>query len=206
MKRLTFLILGTLLASNASADGWRADRNQFRVFEEIKAAYQVSHNKRHADKQNVDKRYTNQRHDSKQNHGKNRSDGNRGRYSYDQNHNRGDRTDNRHGEQHQSRHWQTVSAFRGRSGKVVTRQFRVGEMVNALSIESTKRGMVIHQAHALLGNGRWVRLEGLEGHIRDGERARHRLHNSRFVRRVELEVGPGRYKRGYGQLQVSSAR
>ncbi|MFT5929291.1 MAG: hypothetical protein ACI805_002423 [Candidatus Azotimanducaceae bacterium] len=222
MKRLTFLIIGTLLAANASADGWHADRNNFRVIEEIETAHQISHNKHK-------KRHVDKRHDSKQHPGKNRFEDNRGhdrrtqynnerphndhrshnkggRYSDDQNHKYRDRTDNRHGQQQRNRNWQTVSNFRGRSGKVVTRQFRVGEKVNALSIEGTKRGMVIRRAHALLGTGRWVRLEGLEGHITNGERARHRLHNSRFVRRVELEIGPGRYKRGYGKLQVSSAR
>lgn len=237
MKRLTFLIVGTLLASTASAEGWRADRNQFRVFEEIKTAHQTSHNqhkqrqidnkqqekKKRVDKPQVSKKHVDKRHVSKQHQNSNRSKHNRNhvsrdrhnaernhhnrsRYSYSQSHNRRDQHSNRGGQQHQSRKWQTVSAFRGRSGKVVTREFRVGEKVNALSIQGTKRAMVIRRAHALMGNGRWVRLGGLEGHIANGERAKHRLHNSRFVRRVELEVAPGRYKRAYGNLQVSSAR
>lgn len=106
---------------------------------------------------------------------------------------------------HKPRRWEKVSAFRGRSGKDVTRYINVNDRVKALSIQGTKRAMYIRKAHALMGNGRWVRVRGLEGYVAYGERIKHRLRKDRFVKQVVLEVEPARYKRGYAELLVRPA-
>lgn len=104
-----------------------------------------------------------------------------------------------------AKRWQSVTAFRGRSGRDVTRHLNVQERVKALSIQATKRGMYIRRAHALLGNGRWIRVEGLEGHVNLGERVNHRLSRDRYVKQVVLDIEPSRSKRGYAELLVRPA-
>jgi hypothetical protein len=104
------------------------------------------------------------------------------------------------------RKWQTVSSFRGRSGIEVTRSIPVHEKVKALSIQGTKRGMIVRRAYAVMGNGRWVRLHGLEGRILRGDQVRQRLNHPRHVRRVVLDIAPSRFKRGSGELKVRTAR
>ena len=126
----------------------------------------------------------------------------RGHANYDDRRNDGHR-DKRHA--HRQNRWETVDSFRGRSGKLVTRQINVDERVQELSLQGTKRGMVVRRAHALMGNGRWVRIEGLEGHLRHGEQVKHRLRKPRHVQKVVLEIAPERYKRGYADLRIKSA-
>lgn len=103
------------------------------------------------------------------------------------------------------RAWQTIAPFRGRTGKDVTRYLGVEDRVQALSIQGTKRAMYIRKAYALMGNGRWVRLRGLEGYVGHGEIVRHRLKNARYVQHVALDIEPARHKRGYAKLMVRPA-
>ncbi len=119
----------------------------------------------------------------------------------------GYRDDHRHHQQHdyKPRRWQAVSAFRGRTGKDVTRYIGVEDRVQALSIAGTKRAMYIRRAYALMGNGKWIRIQGLEGYVSRGETVRHRLRHPRYVRQIALDIEPARYKRGYAELRVRPA-
>lgn len=117
------------------------------------------------------------------------------------------KSDKRHHRDHsyRPRPWQVVSAFRGRTGKDVTRYIGVDDRVHALSVTGLKRAMYIRRAYALLGNGEWIRIRGLEGYVNHGESVRHRLRHARYVRQVALDIEPARHKRGYAELKVRPA-
>jgi hypothetical protein len=214
MKTLNIVLLGTLLASsfavNAAAENRHSDRVQYRIYDEHVSKHQkrINHNKQnHQNRQkghdqSHEQRYSNgssngssNKHSNK--HSKGHSDYDDRRYDGHQ--------DNRHNQAHSRGRWETVGSIRGRSGELVTRQINVDERVQALSLQGTKRGMVVRRAHALLGNGRWVRVEGLEGHLRHGEQSQHRLHRASHVQKVVLDIAPDRYKRGYADLHIKTA-
>ena len=98
--------------------------------------------------------------------------------------------------------WQFVSDFRSRKGKDVDRTINVNERVIALELEGRKRDLIIDRAYAELGNGRVIRLHGLEGYLEKGDHLRHRLNNARFVERVVFEINATGYKRGYARLSI----
>lgn len=209
MKTLNILLLGTLLASsfavNAAAENRHSDRFQYRIYDEYVSKYleRINHKKQnHRNRQKShDKSYSNgyrNKHANK--HAKGHYDYDNRRYDGHQ-----DNRHNRHNQAHNRSRWETVGSIRGRSGKHVTRDINVDERVQALSLQGTKRGMVVRRAHALLGNGRWVRVEGLEGHLRHGEQSKHRLHRARYVQKVVLDIAPDRYKRGYADLRIKPA-
>lgn len=131
-----------------------------------------------------------------------------GRYDHRKSYKRDHHHNNRYSDHHKYNpaRWQPVQSFRGRSGRDVTRYISVQDKVDALSIQGIKRSLYIREAYALMGNGRWVRVKGLEGYVGRGERLRHRLRNSRYVQKVVLDIEPGRYKRGYAELFVRPAR
>ena len=218
-KSPILFIVATLLTAQASAEGVRGDLSHHRLFDDLRVELQKSHakqNKRQVDQQRtnkptvsklvVNKQVVNKRVVKKQVVNKRvvSKAHNKGQSSYNSSYS--SQHKNKHtNKNYGTKRWETVSAFRGRSGKVVTRQIQVGEEVRALSIAGTKRGMVVRRAKALLGNGRWIRLEGLEGHVTHGEQVSHRLHNPRHIRRVLLDIAPDRDKRGYGELQIKPA-
>lgn len=222
MKTLNIVLLGTFLAStfavNAAADNRHGDRFQFRIYDEHVSKHQKRINHKKQNHQNRQKTHDKHHNKSYSNsHGKKHSNKHSNRHSnqhskgyskrhsgYDDRHYDGHQ-DNRHNKARNRGRWETVGSFRGRSGKHVTRQINVDERVQALSLQGTKRGMVVRRAHALLGNGRWVRVEGLEGHLRYGEQSKHRLHKARHVQKVVLDIAPDRYKRGYADLRIKSA-
>ncbi|MFT4797685.1 MAG: hypothetical protein ACJAYE_002887 [Candidatus Azotimanducaceae bacterium] len=228
MKTLNIVLLGTFLASsfavNAAADNRHTDRFQFKVYDELVAKHlkRISHKKQthqnHQNHQNHqknhDQSYSNS-HSKKHNKKHNRKYSNGHSNGYSQGHSKGHsnyddrRNDGRHNKRHHNAHkqgrWETIGSFRGRSGQHVTRQIHVDERVRALSLQGTKRGMVVRRAHALLGNGRWVRIEGLEGHLRHGEQTKHRLRKPRHIQKIVLDIAPDRYKRGYADLRIKSA-
>ena len=218
MKTLNIVLLGTFLASsfavNASADNRHSDRFQYRIYDEHVGKHQRRINQEklahHHRQKTYDESASNghsKRYSKK--HSKKRSN----RYSKGHANNNAGYAERRNNDHHDKRHnhaqkqsrWETFGSFRGRSGKHVTRQIHVDERVKALSLQGTKRGMVVRRAHALLGNGRWVRIEGLEGHLRYGEQTKHRLRRPRHVQKVVLDIAPDRYKRGYADLRIKSA-
>ncbi|MFN3235650.1 MAG: hypothetical protein ACE37D_01190 [Pseudomonadales bacterium] len=183
MKR-TILFISLFLASAAQADSrwWQEGGLHFERYQ-----HQLDHRDKH---KRHHKQYRKDKHQQYRKH-----------YRQDtkkqvHQHRRDHRND------YKPRRWEKVSAFRGRSGKDVTRYINVNDRVQALSIQGTKRAMYIRKAHALMGNGRWVRVRGLEGYVGHGERIKHRLRKDRFVNQVVLEVEPARYKRGYAELLV----
>lgn len=197
------LILLTLLMATATANAdprwWRDGGYHQEPFE---YHFKIEkHKKKH-------KQAHKQKHHGS--HGKHNSYGKNYDHGYDSGYHKG-YEDGRNGHgyddyhDYKPRRWQPVSGFRGRTGRDVTREIHVKDRVRALSIEGTKRDMVIREAYALMGNGRWKRLHGLEGYLRCGERVKHRLRNPRFVQRIVLEVEPARYKRGYAKLFVKPA-
>ncbi|MFT7244570.1 MAG: hypothetical protein ACI82A_001928 [Candidatus Azotimanducaceae bacterium] len=210
MKTLNIVLLGTLLASsfavNAAAENRHSDRVQYRIYNEHVSKHQkrINHKKQNhqsrqkSHEQSYSNGHTN-KHTNKHSNkpSKSHSDYDDRRYDGHQ--------DNRHNQAHSRGRWETVGSIRGRSGKHVTRQINVDERVQALSLQGTKRGMVVRRAHALLGNGHWVRVEGLEGHLRHGEQSKHRLHKARHVQKVVLDIAPDRYKRGYADLRIKTA-
>jgi hypothetical protein len=194
MKR-AILLMSLFLASAVQADSrwWQEGGRNFERYQ-----HQLDH------RGNPKREHKPHRNHKQQEH-------HRQHYGNKQKHAHGHRRDHRgdhhrnHYRDYKPRRWQTVQAFRGRSGKDVTRYINVNDRVRALSIQGTKRGMYIRKAHALMGNGRWVRIRGLEGYVARGERIKHRLRRDRFVNQVVLEVEPARYKRGYAELLVRPA-
>ena len=206
MKKLTLVLtttlMTTLMATSSYADGrWQEDRNQYRVITELFYPHQTVrlktelHKEAHKDLRNQLRRDKRQ-HDY-QDQRNNKHHGTSSQTTSQQH--------SKHSK-HRGQRWEPVSAFRGRSGKTVTRSIRVQDKVDALAIQGTKRGMNIQSAHAVMGNGRWVRLRGLEGRVRHGEQLKHRLRHSRHVQKVVINVAPDRYKRGYAELSVKTAR
>ena len=230
----TLLLIGTsAVQADANAD-WDTDGRSGDRYEHTvdHKKHRQAHNNRHEEKSNKKNETSNKQHkrshkkkdrhahnkhawhnSNNHRHDKHHSSshaGSKGSYLKSHHrHNRHDRYDQYHhrGDSHnyRPRQWQAVTGFRGRSGRDVTRYINVDDRVRALSIQGTKRAMYIREAHALLGNGRWIRVEGLEGYVGRGERIKHRLRNPRFVQKVVLEVEPARHKRGYAQLLVKPA-
>lgn len=207
-----FVLLFTAASAQADKHWWHDggrhhEPHEHRVHD--KSYKHKSEKKRHKEKsQKQDHRHSyghsNRHYDD---HNGPRHDGHR-THRYGHQHGKGyrDGYHDGHRKSHQKAHrWEHIQGFRGRSGREVTRYIGVNNRVRALSIEGTKRAMYIREAYALMGNGRWVRVHGLEGYVSRGERLRHRLRNPRFVQKVVLEVEPARYKRGYAQLLVRPA-
>ena len=227
MKSIALFVL-LFTAATARADAWWHDGGRYHEPYDHKVHHKsYKHKSRKRDSRDHNSKHYSEKHYSKKHHSnkhyskKDKSYKDRGHYrdshhaksdrrnhhAYD--HRRGYRDGYRdgrhHGEYKTSRRWEPVQGFRGRSGRDVTRYIGVNDHVRALSIEGTKRGMYIRKAYALLGNGRWVRVHGLEGYVSRGERISHRLRYSRYVKQIVLDVEPAHYKRGYAQLLVRRA-
>ena len=189
MKSIALLLL-ILTTTTAQADSrwWRDDGRRVEAYE---------HKVHHAHKKHQKQKHKHeQKH--KQQHRRDHIQNGSELFRKDYNRNKGHHD-------YRPRRWEPVQSFRGRSGKDVKRYIEVQDRVHALSIQGTKRAMYIREAYALMGNGRWVRVKGLEGYVRRGERLKHRLRNPRFIQRIVLEVEPARYKRGYAELSVRPA-
>lgn len=216
---LSILILLTSISAQAETNWWNTDarhgdryehqldhkqERKHRRHDQV-AEHRQDHKKEHRDERRDDRKHHRQEH--RRDHQEHRRDHKYDRYA-NHNHRRHDRhhrDDHYKSHKYSPRKWQTVRGFRGRSGRDVTRYIAVQDRVRALSIQGTKRSMYISEAYALMGNGRWVRVRGLEGYVGRGERIKHRLRNPRYVQKVVLHVEPARHKRGYAELLVRPA-
>ena len=106
----------------------------------------------------------------------------------------------RHG--YLSGHWLFAGEFKTRTRHVSDPVIYVDERVDSIEIEGLKRDLHIRRAWMILGNGRAIRLHDLEGYLDAGYSRAVFLSRDRYVKRVELEVEPVSYSRGYARINV----
>ena len=101
-----------------------------------------------------------------------------------------------------SGHWLFAGEFKTRTRHVSDPVIYVDERVDSIEIEGLKRDLHIRRAWMILGNGRAIRLHDLEGYLDAGYSRAVFLSRDRYVKRVELEVEPVGYSRGYARINV----
>lgn len=101
-----------------------------------------------------------------------------------------------------SSYWHLTDDFSTRSSHASDPDIHIGERVDAIEIEGTKRDMYITRAVMVLGNGSRVRLEDLEGYLEAGYSRAVFLASDRYVKRLELRVEPAGGKRAYAHVSV----
>lgn len=100
-----------------------------------------------------------------------------------------DRKDRRHHKRHK-RGWVEVDRFHTLSVFRSESVIPIHQKVSAISLTGLKRDARIRHAWVEFGNGRRKPLRSLEGKLRDGESAKHRFRNDRYVKRLILDVRP----------------
>lgn len=110
---------------------------------------------------------------------------------------------------HQAHRHSYLSAYWLFAGELKTRTrhasdpvIYVDERVDAIELEGIKRDLHVRRAWMVLGNGRMVRLHDLEGYMEAGYSRAVFLATDRYVKRIELEVEPVGYSRGYARINV----
>ncbi len=98
--------------------------------------------------------------------------------------------------------WLFAGEFKTRTRHVSDPVIYVDDRVDAIEIEGLKRDLHVRKAWMILGNGRPVRLHDLEGYIDAGYSRAVFLSRDRYVKRIELEVEPVGYSRGYARINV----
>ena len=106
----------------------------------------------------------------------------------------------RHG--YLSAYWQYAGEIKTRTRHVSDPVIYVNDRVDAIELEGLKRDLHIRRAWMVLGNGHMVRLHDLEGYMEAGYSRAVFLARDRYVKRIELEVEPVGYSRGYARINV----
>jgi hypothetical protein len=115
------------------------------------------------------------------------------------------RRDHAHGHQqdNHSPQWYTAGKFRSHSNHDSEPVIEIHNLANTISLQSTKRSILVDSAYMEFSDGRTVRIREFEGHIHDGERRSLRLYKPRHIKRVHLHLShTGR--KGYASLSYAN--